>query len=113
AAIDAAERPWIVFDFQQLQLVAWPQAHDRAVAVLPERHDAHVGSGAYRGILRARRARGQRGDRWHHRLTRHQGDAEESEPARYDHQSGEDRRGVLVSPHAGPVVLDPRTSAHT
>ena len=34
-----------------------------------------------------------------------------AEPARSDHQSGEDRRGVLVSAHAGPVMLDARTPA--
>ena len=78
----------------------------------PQGHDAHAGAGAHRGILRVRRARGQRGDRRHHRLTRDPGDAEGSEPARSRDQSGQDRRGVLLPAHAGPFVLDPRASAH-
>ena len=48
----------------------------------PQGHDAHLGAGADRGILRARRARGQHRDRRHHRLARHPGAAEEPEPPR-------------------------------
>ena len=35
-----------------------------------------------------------------------------AEPARSHHQSGEDRRGVLVPAHPGPLVLDARAAAH-
>ena len=35
-----------------------------------------------------------------------------SEPTRSRDQSSEDRRGVLLPAHPGPVMLDPRTSAH-
>ena len=36
-----------------------------------------------------------------------------AEPARSRDQSGEDRRGVLVPAHPGPIVLDTRAPAHT
>ena len=51
------------FISQQLQLAARAQANDRTVALLSQGHDAHAGAGTHRGVLRARRARGQRGDR--------------------------------------------------
>jgi NAD(P)-dependent dehydrogenase (short-subunit alcohol dehydrogenase family) len=71
-----------------------------------------LAQGADRGIFRARRARGQCRDRRHHRLARNPGIAEEPEPPRSHHQSGQDRRGVLLPAHSGPVVLDARASAH-
>ena len=65
----------LVLLLEQLQVAARTQALYRRVAVLPAGHDAHAGAGADRGVLRARRARGQRGDRRHHRFARHPGAA--------------------------------------
>ena len=78
----------------------------------PRVHDAHLGAGADRGVFRARGARSQRGHRRHDRLARQPGIAAQSEPPRSDDQPGQDRRGVLVPAHPGPVVLDARASAH-
>jgi NAD(P)-dependent dehydrogenase (short-subunit alcohol dehydrogenase family) len=39
------------------------QANDRTVLLLPQGHDVHAGASAHRGVLRARRARGERRDR--------------------------------------------------
>ena len=55
---------------QQLVVPARTQAHDRPVAVLPARDDAHAGAGADGGVFRAWRARGQRRDRRPDRLAR-------------------------------------------
>src|SRR6185437_5469774 len=109
---DAQAGRGVLLLFQQLQVTAGKEAIHRRVAVLSPRHDAHAGAGAHRGILGVWRPRGQRGDRRHHRLTRHPGAAESAEPARSRDQSGQDRRSVLVSPHPGPVLLDARASAH-
>ena len=46
-----------------------------------------------------------------HQLARQPGIAAQPEPHRPDHQSGQDRRGVLVPAHPGPLVLDARDPA--
>ena len=102
----------LVFLLQQLQFVARQEADDRAVAVLSPGADAHLGPGADRGIFRARRARRQHRHRRIDRLARQPRTAAQPEPPRPDHQPGQDRRGVLVPAHPGPVVLDARASAH-
>src|SRR5579872_5994848 len=91
APIHATKRPRFVLHQQQLKLAARSQANDRAVALLPKGHDAHAGAGTHRGVLRARRARGQRDHRWFDRLTRNSSAADGSEATRYRDESGKDR----------------------
>ena len=107
---DAQARRGLVLLFQQFELAARAQAHDRPVALLSPRHDAHPGAGAHRGIFRAWRACRQRGDRRHHRLARNPRFAEDTAEPRPGDQSGEDRRGVLLPARPGPLVLDARAA---
>ncbi len=46
------------------------------------------------------------------RFAGHTGAAEGAEESGGHHQPGEDRRGFLLSPHAGPLLLDARTATH-
>ncbi len=73
--------------------------------------DAHLGAGIDRGIFRARRARRQHRHRRLDRLARQPQAAAQREPARPDHQPDQDRRGLLVPAHPGPLVLDARAPA--
>ena len=79
---------------------------------VPARDDAHPGPGADRGIFGARRARGQCRHRRADRLARHPRVAPRAGAARGRDQPRQDRRGVLLPAHAGPILLDARVAAH-
>src|SRR4029077_18834556 len=55
-------------------------------------------------------SRRQRGDRWHHRLAGNPRPAENTAEPRSGDESGEDRRGVLLSARPGSVVRDARAA---
>ena len=90
------------------------QADDRAVALLSQGHDAHAGAGADRGILGARRARGQRGDRRHHRLTRYPRDADgcRTGPISSSIRSRSPRRSSTCTPRTGRAGRTSFSSRH-
>src|SRR5437762_2972137 len=93
------------------ELAARQEADDGPVAVLSAGDDAHAGAGADRGVLRARRPRRQHRHRRLDRLARQPRPAAKPEPPRSGAQPHQDRRGVLLSPHPGQVVLDARAAA--
>ena len=109
---DAQEGPGVVFLLQQLQFAArarsgmtgqslyYPRVMMRTLAqVLTEEyseHGVHVANIVIDGTIDSPGTPGL---------------AAQPEPPRPDHQSGQDRRGVLVPAHPGPLVLDARASA--
>src|SRR5205823_9450091 len=113
AAGDAQKGTGLVLFLEQFELAARQEADDGPVAVLSAGHDAHARAGADRGVLRARRARRQYRHRRLDRLARQPRPAAKPEPPRSGAQPDQDRRGVLLSPHPGQVVLDARAATDT
>src|SRR5581483_7663694 len=112
AARDAPARLRLVPDLQQRLVAAGTEAPDRAVPLLPAGADAHARPGAHRGVLGARRARRQRHHRRPHRLAGHPRAAARPAAARDRDEPGQDRGGLLVPAHPGPLLLDARPAAH-
>src|SRR5258708_8699051 len=80
------------------------------MALLSPGDDAHGGPGADRGIFGTWHPRRQGGEGRADRSGGRGGAAKGAQQSGQHHQPDEDRRGVLLSPHAGPLLLDARTA---